>query len=869
MSDTWFINCEGRGNNLLLTYVHDEQIKYVKVPNYKPILFTSGNGQPSNFTELLTKKSLVAVQFDSIRDANDAIRESRDSGETLYGNRNFKYAFLHSQFKNMETAYDPKLVRGFFLDIECPSENGFPDPAKAEWPINLMGIYDTFTKKYHIWGLNKYDINKYADKLLESGVRVDEIIYHEFIDEVILLSHMLKWWNNNCPAYVTGWNTSGFDNPYLCHRLQKMGLDIGKLSPWGVTTIRESDYLGKTIFIVKILGVADLDYMKVYKDNRFKTQESYKLDHIAHVELGRKKVDYSEVASDLRTLHKKDWDLYATYNVMDCALVKQLDDKLGYINITLAVAYNAGINLDDVKSPVATWENILYRELIDKNIVLPPKSNNQKVNFEGGYVKSPQKGKHKWVCSFDLNSLYPHIIMGSNISPETITPVVVPEANVDNILLGIETGEPTCIIPKGNLSVCASGNTFSNDQMGVAGLLMEKLYIERKRIKTEMLVHEQDVQNIMADQLEGMIEKYGDLCKEDLIAAAEKQVTLKNGGQMVRKILLNSFYGALANVYFCLFDIRLAESVTKQGQLSIRWAGDWVNKELQKVFANKKDYIVYTDTDSIYVCLDDVVNRMGFAEKSTAETVEMLDNFCKSKMMPILNKGYDELQRHCNSRDQKMIMAREVISDNSVFCSKKHYALSVWNSEGVAFSEPYIKNIGLHVVKSSTPQIVRSAMNKTISLILNSTESDVQKYIKEFKKVFIKNKVEDISFPRGVNGMEDKYCDALGDFLSGVTVPINSRAAITYNKALKAKGLDNYQEIVAGDKIKYVYIELPNQINTNVMGFIDMLPPEFNLHDSIDWDLMYLKVYLAPMREIINLIGWSVEPIASLESFFD
>ena len=348
----------------------------------------------------------------------------------------------------------------------------------------------------------------------------------------------------------------------------------------------------------------------------------------------------------------------------------------------------------------------------------------------------------------------------------------------------------------------------------------------------------------------------------------KQQESLKNGGQLTRKILLNSQYGALANIHFCMFDLRLAESITKQGQLAIRWAGDWVNIALNRMLKSEKvDYVTYTDTDSIYVCLDEVVKRKGYADKETAEVVAMLDDFCENKMQPIIDRGYDELQKHCNSFSQKMVMAREVISDNAVFCSKKRYALSVWNSEGVAYDEPYIKTLGLDVVKSSTPEVVRGAMKKTIELMLNHTERDVQAYIKEFRQEFNKQKPEDIAFPRGVNGMEDKYCDVNGNWLDGKTVPINSRAAITHNKAIRDYGLD-LREILAGDKIKYIHLEEPNKLRQNVIGFSDTLPPEFDIHKKVDWDLMYEKTYLKPMRDMIELIGWKVKPVATLDSFF-
>lgn len=883
----FYINCITRGNNLLLTYGYGNEVRYVKIPNFKPTLFYEARGQDTGYRELVSGIPLMPQQFDSIRDANKAIQEARDiEGLSIYGNRNFHHVFLHQNFANMETSFNEDMIRGFFLDIECPAEIGFPCPGKAEWAINLMGIYDTFTKKYRIWGENAYDVDRYKQKLIDEGVDPDDVIYYEIKDEYDRLEHMLNWWNENCPAYITGWNTSKFDNPYLVNRLMKLGLNPNLLSPWGVATVREREFMGKPEFDANILGVADLDYMDLYKKNRFKVRESYRLDFIAHIELKKQKVDYSEVAKNLRTLHKKDWDLYTVYNVMDIALVKQLDEKFGYLSITFAVAYAAGINFNDVSSPVATWEQIIYRDTIDKGIVLPPKKNNDKVNYEGGYVKYPQTGKHRWVCSFDLNSLYPHLIMGSNISPETITPIVVPDANVESILEGAKTGKRHWAPPNDNVSVCASGNTFRNDIRGVMGYEMERLYKERKAIKREMLGHEQDVEDIKAGRITPeLMDKYG-VSSDKLLAAAERQESRKDGGQLVRKILLNSAYGALANVHFCLFDIRLAESITKQGQLSIRWAGEWVNKNLNEILGTNEDYIIYTDTDSIYVNMDPVVKRAGLDPKSDTKDpeeikkiVKFLDDYCEQKMQPIIDEGYAELQRHCNSYAQKMVMAREVISDNSIFCAKKRYAMSVWNSEGVAYDEAEIKTIGLDVVKSSTPEVVRDAMKDTIKMILNDTEANTQKFIKGFKAKFKEQDPEDIAFPRGVNKVEESYCNLAGKsenaqvrlystYTEGKTVPINSRAAIIYNLAIRELGLTDYQKILPADKIKFIHIEQPNRLNSDVVGFPDVLPPEFKVHNKIDYDTMFEKTYLKPMRDIMELIGWSEKPVATLESFF-
>lgn len=862
----FFMNCEARGNNLLLTYSHDGETKYQKIGDYKPSLFTESNG-PTEFTELVTGKYLHKKQFNNLWDANQAIRAAHDvAGATIYGNRNFHYTFLHENFLNMEETYDANLIRGFYLDIECPSEYGFPEPNKAEWPINLMCIHDTITGKYEVWGLDKFNIDKYIDKIINGGVSQEEVNYHYFDNEVDLLEAMLSYWENNFPQYITGWNITNFDMPYIYNRLQRCGFNANRLSPWGSVRVREfTNKFGKDAQNIIIAGIGDLDYYDIYLDSpATPTRASMKLDFILEIEGLVTKVDFSDVAPDLKTLCKVDWDLYTVYNIIDVAGVKRLEDKLGLINTTLATAYASGLNYSDVSSPVATWENRFYRQLIRSNVILPTKKNHEKIGFEGGYVKDPQIGKHRWVVSFDLASLYPHLIQQYNISPETITPIMVAGINVDTMTEAIPFN-----MPNGNLSVCPTGNTFKNDKTGIFPEEMLKLYTERKAIKKEMLVHEQDVIDIGNGSFDevAMYSKYDlDIATNSydvLLSAAQKQVTLKDSAQMVRKILLNSAYGALANIHFCLFDLRLAESITKSGQLSIRWIGRIVNERLNSALkTDGVDYVVYTDTDSIYVKLEKVVEITGFTDKPTAEIVAMLDSFCATKMEPMINRGYEELAEYTNAYDQKMFMDREVISDNSIFCAKKRYAMSVWNSEGVAFNEPYIKVMGLDLVKSSTPQVCRDAMKDVVRMILNNTEQEVQTYFKGFKAEYQNFTPEQIAMPSGVSSMEEKYCNFDGSFKEG-NVYYKSKACIHYNRHIDKLGLDKVK-IVAGDKIKYLHLKLPNTLRSKDIGFPDELPKEFNLHHKVDYKVMFEKSFAKPMSDMVNLIGWSLEPRATL-----
>ena len=866
---TFYINSVVQNGAICLTYGHDGQVLYAKIEDYKPCLFTmTPNETP--YTELITRKNVQKIKFDSIKHANKAIKEARELPDMkYYGNRNYNLTFLHENFKDMETSYDPKMIRGFDIDIECPAEHGFPCPIKAEWPINVMCIRDSITGIYHVWGDKAFDIDVETERFKKEGIVPNTVKYYHIPDEGELLQSVLDFWTSNYPAYISGWNTAGFDLPYLYNRMRRFGLKVKTLSPWNNVWVKEFEVFGKPAQNISIAGIADLDYLDLYKKNRFITRESYKLGFIAEIELCKDKVDFSEVASDLRTLHKKDWQTYVVYNIVDTALINQFDEKLGFIGITFAVAYASGINYDDVSSPVGTWEQIMYRETIKDNVILPPKQDHDKASYEGGYVKFPQVGKHKWVVSFDLNSLYPHLIEMFNISPETITSTFVPEVNVDMMV-----DELPFTRPAGDLAVAPSGNTFRKDILGIAPKKMNSLYAERKSIKKEMLVHEQDkidakVAISEGNVMQSLMDKYSVDSMEAARDAAEKQETLKDGGQMVRKILLNSFYGALANIHFNLFDIRLAESITKGGQLAIRHVGRVVNEYLNAMLKTNTDYVVYTDTDSIYVKLDIIVERMGMSGETPQAITKMLDQFCEAKMLPCIRDGYEGLKTYTNAYAQKMIMAREVIAERGVFCKKKRYFMSVWNSEGTQYDKPKTKVMGLDLVKSSTPQFVRDAMSTTVDMILGPNESDVQDFIATFKQEFRAQPPEAIAFPRGVNKMEESYCNGHGEFMAGVTVPINSRAAINFNQYSKKLGIDqNYQEIVGGDKIKFVYLTKPNRLQSHVVGWVDFLPPEFKLHDRVDYDTMFEKTYLKPIRDILNVVDWEVEPSATCDDWF-
>ncbi len=482
--ELFYLDVRQRGNKILIRYIQDGQEHMMEYKDYKPTLYRLAHyGESTQYTELVDSQPVAPVQFNNVWDAVKAVNDSQSG--YYYGNRNFHYTFLHENFKDT-TNYDPSKIRVFYIDLECPSDHGFPDADKAEWQIDAFTIYDNITDKYYIWSL--YDLDLNDPEFAENDIKPSDIVHKKFEYEYDLMADLLSWWERNYPVAISGWHTSGFDMPYVYNRLQRLGLDPNRLSPWGVAKLNTKEFQGREILSVNLLGINDLDYLELYKKNRFITRESYKLGFIGHIELGKAKIDFGEEAKNLRTLHKVNPQKYQVYNIVDVQLVKLLDDKLGFMDITFAVAYFAGINFSDVKSPVATWENILYRNTIDDKVVLPPKKENASASYEGGYVKFPQVGKHRWVCSFDLNSLYPHLIMQYNISPETIMDTVIQGVNVESMLDKFDY-----IKPEDDLSVAPSGNTFRKDTQGIAGYMMEKLYKERKAIKREGLDHEQYV----------------------------------------------------------------------------------------------------------------------------------------------------------------------------------------------------------------------------------------------------------------------------------------------------------------------------------------------------------------------------------------
>ena len=618
-----------------------------------------------------------------------------------------------------------------------------------------------------------------------------------------------------------------------------------RLSPWGLVTEDEVYIKGRRNISMDIGGVTQLDYLDLYKRFTYKAQESYRLDYIAEVELGQKKLDHSEFDT-FKDFYTNDWQKFVEYNVVDVELVDRLEDKMKLIELALTMAYDAKVNFTDVFYQVRMWDSIIYNYLKGMNIVIPPKKRTDKTDkYAGAYVKEPIPGKYDWVVSFDLNSLYPHLIMQYNISPETLLDERHPTATVDRIL-----NEEVNFEMHKDYAVCPNGAMFRKDTRGFLPELMEKIYKDRTIYKKKMLAAKQQYEKTPTKDL-------------------EKEIARCNNIQMARKIQLNSAYGAIGNNYFRYYKLENAEAITMSGQVSIRWIENKMNQYLNKLLkTDDQDYVIASDTDSIYLNVGDLV-RTVFGEDGTPDktkVVDFLDKACKTQIEPFIDKCYKELADYVNAYDQKMFMKRENIADRGIWTAKKRYILNVWDSEGVRYEKPKLKVMGIESVKSSTPAPCRQMLKDAFDILMTGTEDELIKFIDDSRKKFKSLPPEDISFPRSVSDVE-KYRSVSAIYEKGT--PIHCRGALLFNHYIKERKLTNkYSLIQNGEKIKFCYLMKPNPIHENVLSFIQDFPSEIGLDKYVDYDLQFEKSFVEPLKIILDSIGWSVEKTVNLELFF-
>ena len=828
---SFYTNVNLVGNNLLYIGYEDGQ-RIQRRFKFSPTLYVISN-KPTNW-KTLDGRYAKPIQFDTVGAARDFKDKYKDvEGFEVHGYDRYLYQYISSEFSN-EVDYDIKTLKITSLDIEVACENGFPNVRECAESLLAITVQDFQTRKLKVFATRDYH---------NSRKDVD-FIYCD--SEEHLLRSFLAYWQTDFPDVLTGWNCELYDVPYICGRLERLfgEKEMRQMSPWGMVKREEMEIKGRTQILYNMFGINVLDYMDLYKKFTYTNQESYRLDHIANVELGQKKLDHSEY-ENFKDFYTKDWQKFIDYNIKDVELVTRLEDKMKLIELAIALAYDAKVNLKDVYYQVRMWDTLIYNFLSERNVVVPPAMrSNKDEKYAGAYVKEPIPGKYDWVVSFDLNSLYPHLIMQYNISPETLCESRHPSASVERIL-----GNSCEIDPR--YATCANGAQYRKDVHGFLPEMMKKIYDERVQSKKLMLMAKQEYEKAPSNELEKAISKYNNI-------------------QMARKIQLNSAYGAIGNQYFRYYNLINAEAITLSGQVSIRWIENKVNGYLNKLLnTNEKDYVIASDTDSIYLSLDKLVTTVyGDQEVSQEKVVNFLDKACKEKIEPFIDKSYQELAEYSNAYEQKMFMKRENIAARGIWTAKKRYILNVWDSEGVRYNQPKLKMMGIEAVKSSTPAPCRTAIKDALNIMMSGEQDELVKFIDDFRNKFNSLPPEDIAFPRSVNGLS-KFRSDTNVYSKGC--PLHVRGTLLYNFYVSQKKLENkYPLVQEGEKIKYIFLKVDrtNPINENVLSFLNTFPRELGLEHCLDRKAQFQKSFLDPLQIITKVIGWETKKTSTLEFLF-
>ncbi|AUE22561.1 DNA polymerase [Aeromonas phage Ah1] len=908
-----------QGNTVLERYVDDNGISRSRKVNFGPTLYKhSNNGELKD----IYGKPATAVEFDSIGDARRWMKDMRDINREPLGMDDFVLQYLYHTYSG-PVSFKYEQIDIAFVDIEVPTDGPFPEPHICDWEIDGICHYSTKRKRYSLFTTRPWDKAKSILDKDDKGNVVDILDRVDYVfceSERELLIRYLKFFRDNTPDVFSGWNSEMFDLRYIVNRYRKVLGDVyaNKLSPWEQIierTVFKDDDEGEEaeeIVTYELLGIACLDYMAAYKKFTFKTRPTYKLDYIGQVELGMKKLELTE--KTYLAFSQKNPQRYIDYLIRDVDLLVKLDARLSLMALITSVSYYAKINYNNTFSPLKTWDAIIHNSLIEQGIVVPENKRTSKVKYAGAFVKDPVTAFYRWILSFDLTSLYPHLIMGWNISPETIVDcydvprIFVKDRMVPDIV-GMGLVDKKFQVPNDDLSFAANGMRYTRKKRGIIPTEIEKVFLQRKAAKNaeftadkiatiawDTIVDRKDnniadtniefdahgidlsIKGEAFDNFVANLKTFNNESLHGIVDYCRFMEKLENVNQQARKVLINSLYGALGNEHFRYYDVRNAEAITMSGQFAIRWIMRKMNEYMNALCQTKDvDYVVYGDTDSIYLTFEKFVNLMAakkgiqVGDIETIRWVDFLAKFAKEKCEPYIDQSYRELAEYVQCYDHKLFMDREIIADTAFWTAKKRYAANVWDSEGKRKLDehgnvvPKLKIMGIETQRSSTPVFAGKSLEKSIKLILTKGEKAMQDYVKEVKAEYPKRDYREIAAVSSANNIEKNH----NNWVPVKGCPGHIKGALAYNKVAEQRNLDM---IRSGEKIQIVMLKEPNHIHSPVLAFPsgDKIPDEFDLDLSkyLDFMGMYQKHYLKPLENICNAIGWETEKVSSLSDLF-
>ena len=736
-----------------------------------------------------------------------------------------------------------------YFDSCYSKSGGFPDVKTPNQPINLFTLYNSLDEKYYTWGLQPCNTTD------------PDVVYHYCKNELTLLEKVVEFWENDPPDMVVGWNSEGFDIPYVINRLiNLLGDDYAKrLSPVNNIYLRENagtNKFGQSIDRWYINGVTHVDYMEAYKTFARGDRESYSLGYIGQYELGETKVNIG--STNLSTLADTDWDKFVEYNIQDVRLLVKLDENLKYLGLIRNVSYRGFIPFDKSLGKVAMITGAIAHQAAKDNMVIPTfKNENVKSDYEGGFVQEPERGLSNSVVSYDANSLYPNTIISLNVSPETKIGRVISFENgkynlklVNNKIITLDEEKFNRLVAKESLSISKFNILYTQKFKGVVPKFIDYLYKERVNAKDEMILCKKESSKTKdkAEQ-ERLKQKILDLD------------TLQN----TYKLILNSVYGVFGQIYSPFYDIDHAASITLTGQSVVKEAAEIVYEYVKKqgVTCEKKDIYKYGDTDSAYFSIQPILDHFDIklqdGDKISDDARKIIKNVGNHLNKQIIEWSKTELK----STDPRFIFKQEAVCDVAVFMEKKRYVLHVLELEGVVPKNPF-KYTGVEVVKSTYSEEVKILIKQVFeSAILSQSKDTANKILKEAYETFCNFSIQDIAFRTKVNDLEKQNKKIGDDGKLGSHTPVHAAASIHYNYMLRHFSITKkYEPISSGTKVKWFYPS-KNQFNYNSMAFLEDFPEELKDVFPINYSKMFEKTVLSPIEKLYDCIGWYVPQITN------
>ena len=710
---------------------------------YSPYLYveTSGNAeQISLYGTKLRKKT-----FSSSKERKIFAKD--ENNERIFHNFTCSQQFLIDEFStqidNPGFVKHPLII--FYLDIETYSPDEFPEPNLAKAPINVITIYDNLTDKFHTFGSKEYQSH-------------DNIIYYHCKNEIELLEKFLEFYQKDYPDIITSWNGEIFDIPYLVHRINRVLGDeySKKLSPYNNIIAKEIfTKFGKKAEKFIIEGVANLDYMNVYKKFCPVQRESYSLGSISALELGETKIEYEE--SNLSSLADKNWKQFVDYNIQDVNLLIKLEEKLSYLNILRSLSHVGLTNLEAAMSTISIVAGAVAIQAKKNKKIIPtfPHGEDDGTMIEGAFVSEPQRGFHDSIISFDANSLYPNLIRTCNMSPETKIGNIEGKNEEGKIIFRHVSGKAynlseeklKLFMEKENLAQTKIGTLFSQKEEGLVPQIVAENYKKRVDIKKELKKIKRELLSISKDSLEYKEKK--------------NRESVLNNKQYALKILMNSIYGAFANNYFFLSDLDIARSITLTGQTVIKQANEiienfYVDCGIDRESFKTKSPTIYNDTDSVYVTIQPLIEKNNIKllkkdNKLSSEAEKIIEN-----LESYINKNICEwAKKELNSKNPTLEFKRESICDVGIFIQKKRNVLHVIDEEGVPCDKT--KYTGIEVVRSTMTKVVKEFNKKIIETMLETRDPSQTNIIMEkIYEQFQTRPENELSFVVGIKNYE-KY----------------------------------------------------------------------------------------------------------------